>query len=161
MADTIALIIAAILIAPGILMAFVPMLPALSYMFVIALVYAIYGGFAAVTGTEILILLGIVLVSIIIDHSAGILGAKYGGAHTKSLLWGMLAAFIGTFFVPPFGTFVGLFLGVLAAELYYKKPHDKAFKAAGSALLGSAVGVMANIALAATFMGLFIYFALF
>lgn len=160
MANTIALILAAVLIAPGIFMAFVPMLPALSYMFVIALVYAIYGGFAVITGKEIAVLLGIVVVSIVIDHSAGVLGAKYGGAHTKSLLWGMLAGFIGTFLFPPFGAFIGLFVGVLCAELYYKKPQDQAFRAAGSALLGSAVGVMANIALAATFMGLFLYFAL-
>ncbi len=160
MANTIAVVTASILIAPGILMAFIPMLPALSYMFVIALIYAIYGGFAYVTSTEIFILLGIVLVSIVIDHSAGVLGAKYGGAHSKSLLWGMLCAFIGTFFLPALGSFIGLFVGVLAAELYYKKPHDKAFKAAGSALLGSAVGVMVNVALAATFMGLFLYFAL-
>ncbi|MEN9621875.1 MAG: hypothetical protein RLZZ67_309 [Candidatus Parcubacteria bacterium] len=160
MASTVALILASILIVPGVLMAFVPMLPALSYMFVIALVFAIYGGFAVLTVNEILILLGIVFVSIIIDHSSGVLGAKYGGAHTKSLLWGMLCAFIGTLLLPPLGSFVGLFLGVLLAELYYKKSRDKALKAAGSALLGSAVGVGVNIVLAITFLGIFIYFAL-
>jgi uncharacterized protein len=160
MASTVALIIASILIAPGILMAFVPMLPALSYMFVMALVFAIYNGFTTLTVTETLILLGIVLVSIVIDHGAGILGAKYGGAHTKSLLWGMLGAFIGTLLFPPLGSFAGLFIGVLFAELYYKRSQDKALKAAGSALLGSAVGVGVNIALAITFLSLFIYFAL-
>lgn len=160
MSDIIILVMAALLIAPGILMAFIPMLPALSYMFVIALVYAIYGGFTIVTGTEIAVLLAIVVVSIVIDHSAGILGAKYGGAHTKSLLWGMLCAVIGTFILPSFGTFIGLFVGVLGAELYYKKSHDQALKAAGSALLGTAVGVIVNVALAATFTGLFLYFAL-
>ncbi len=138
-------------------MAFVPMLPALSYMFVIALVYALYTGFAMITGTEILILLGIVLASIVIDHGAGVLGAKYGGAHTKSLLWGLLGAFVGTFVLPPFGTFIGLFLAVLGAELYYKKPSDKAFRAAGGALVGSALGVIVNICLAIIFVGLFIF----
>lgn len=160
MADTIALIVAGVLIAPGIAMACVPMLPALSYMFVVALVFGIYTKFTALSGNELLILLALVITSILIDHLAGVLGAKYGGAHTKSLVWGIVCAFIGTFIIPALGSFIGLFIGVLAAELYYKKPNDKALKAAGGALVGSLVGVIVNVVLAATFMGLFLYFAL-
>jgi uncharacterized protein len=160
MAHTIALTIAALLIAPGIGMALVPMLPALSYMFVVALIFGFYDGFERLTRNEIFILLGIVFVSIAIDHTSGLLGAKYGGAHTKSLFWGMLGGFVGTFFLPPFGTFIGLFLGVLIAEIYYKKTRDQAIKAAGSALVGTAVGVGVNVLLALFFTGLFIYFAL-
>ena len=161
MAHTIALIAATALIIPGIFMAFVPMLPALSYMFVVALLYGIVDGFTHISAHEIWILLALAVISIVIDHTSGILGAKYGGAHTKSLLWGMLCALIGTFLLPPLGTFIGLFVGVFGAELYYKKTRDQAFKAAGSALLGSALGVGVNIILAIGFTGLFMYFAFF
>lgn len=140
-------------------MALVPMLPALSYMFVVALAYAIYDGFAALSVKELLVLFGITLVSIIIDHTSGLLGAKYGGAHTKSLLWGIAGSIVGTFFAPAIGTFIGLFLGVLIAELYYKKTGDRAIKAAGSALLGSLAGVAANVVLAIAFIAAFVVFA--
>ncbi len=143
---------------PGIFMALVPMLPALTYMFVIALVYAIIDGFQALTSTELLILFGFVAISFVIDHSSGLLGAKYGGAHTKSLGWGILGSLIGTFVFPPLGTFIGLFIAILLAEIAYKKPHVQAFKAAGSALLGTAFGVVANVILAITFV---VFFCLF
>jgi uncharacterized protein len=145
---------------PGIAMAFIPMLPALSYMFVVALVFAIFDGFATLTSNELLILFGFVAISFIIDHSAGLLGAKYGGAHAKSLLWGILGSLIGTFTFPPVGTFIGLFVAVFIAEMYYKKNHGGALKAAGGALIGTVIGVIVNIILAIAFtifLGLFIF----
>ncbi len=158
MSEKISFILALLLIVPGIGMALIPMLPALSYMFVIALAYAAFGGFEVITGQELLILLSIVVVSILIDHTSGILGAKYGGAHTKSLLWGIGGAILGTVLFPPLGSFIGLFAAVLASEMYYRKPTDKALKAAGSALLGTAVGVGVNIVLAIAFAVTFFFF---
>lgn len=156
--DAIALIIALILVVPGVFMAFVPMLPALSYMFVVSLAFALFDHFTRLTGTELLMLLGVTLLSIIVDHTAGLVGAKYGGAHTKSLFWGFGGAILGTFVFPVFGSFAGLFVGVLVAELYYKKPEKKAFKAAGSALLGSVTGVIVNVMLSIVFASLFAFF---
>jgi uncharacterized protein len=160
MIETLAFTVSIVLLVPGIFMALVPMLPALSYMFVVALVFAIYDKFTALSVTELLILLGITLLSIIIDHTSGLLGAKYGGAHTKSLLWGIAGSIVGTFLAPAFGTFIGLFAGVLIAELYYKKSGEKAVKAAGSALLGSVVGVISNVVLAIVFIAVFAVFVL-
>ncbi len=160
MIETIAFATSIVLLIPGVFMAFVPMLPALSYMFVIALVFAIYDGFVRLSVNELLILLGITFLSVIIDHTSGLLGAKYGGAHTKSLLWGIVGSIIGTFLAPALGTFIGLFAGVLIAELYYKKSSDKAVKAAGSALIGSIVGVVSNVVLALVFIAMFVIFVL-
>ena len=117
------------------------------------------GGFKALSGKELLVLLFITIVSVVIDHTSGALGAKYGGAHTKSLLWGILGAIVGTFVFPAFGSFIGLFASVLVAELCYKKTKEKALKAASGALIGSAVGVIANICLSIAFVILFFFFA--
>jgi hypothetical protein len=160
MIETVAFAISIVLLIPGVFMAFVPMLPALSYMFVIALVFAIYDGFVGLSVNELLILLGVTFLSVIIDHTSGLLGAKYGGAHTKSLLWGIVGSVMGTFLVPALGTFIGLFAGVLIAELYYKKSSDKAVRAAGSALIGSIVGVISNVVLAVAFIAMFVIFVL-
>ncbi|HEY9481143.1 MAG TPA: DUF456 domain-containing protein [Candidatus Paceibacterota bacterium] len=155
MVFTIIYICAVVLVAAGIPMAFVPMLPALSYMFAIAFLFALATRFATLSGEGVLALLAIALVSILIDHVSGALGAKYGGAHTKSLLWGIAGAIVGTLFLPTLGSFIGLFVGVLAGEMYYKKSGGKAIKAAASAVAGSAVGVAVNVALSVVFFAAF------
>jgi uncharacterized protein len=158
MSETFIQIVAVLLIAPGIVMAFVPFLPALSYMLMVALVFSVYDKFQSITPLQFGVLALITMISIVVDHTAGVMGAKYGGAHIKSLFWGLGASILGTFLFPGLGTFLGLFLGVLVAEIYYKKPQDQALKAAGSALLGSAIGVGVNIVLALVFICLFSYF---
>jgi uncharacterized protein len=158
MSQTVIYAFALILLALGVPMAFVPMLPALSYMFVVALAFAFVTHFATISIEGILGLLGVTLVSVVIDHTSGLLGAKYGGAHGKSLMWGMLGAIIGTFVFPIFGSFIGLFLGVLVAELHYKKrltPDGAALKAASGAVMGSIAGVAVNIAIAVVFLASF------
>lgn len=160
MAQTIIYITAIVLLSAGVLLTLIPMFPALTYMFIIALAYGILDGFVALTGQNLLILFCLVVISFVIDHTAGALGAKYGGAHIKSMLWGILGAIVGTFVLPPLGTFIGLAFAVLAAELYYKKTTEQAVKAATGALLGSVVGVAVNLLLAIGFITAFIFFAL-
>jgi len=158
--DSVVLVLAAVLMAVGIPMALVPMVPVLSYMFVIALVFGFYDGFVALSAGNVLALAGFVLASIVVDNLAGVLGAKYGGAHTKSLFWGIGGAILGTFMFPLFGSLVGLFLGVLAAELYYMKTNAQALRSASGALIGAAVGVAFNLCLGIAFLATFLVFAL-
>lgn len=160
MYQTIEFVVAAILVIPGIFMAFVPMLPALPYMFAVAVTFGLFDGFERLTGGETLVLLAIALFSVAIDHLSGALGAKFGGAHAKSLLWGIAGSIVGTLFAPALGSFLGLFIGVLCGELYYKKSREKALKAAGSALIGSVAGVAINVVLAIIFASCFFFFAL-
>ena len=152
--------VAIVLLAPAIFMAFIPLFPALAYMFVISFIYAFVDGFLTLTGKELAILFVFVAVSFVIDNIAGLLGAKYGGAHTKSLLWGIVGCIVGTFVAPAFGSLIGLFIGVFIAELYYQKTRGMAMKSASGALIGAAAGVAVNIVLAIGFLGAFIFLAL-
>jgi uncharacterized protein len=165
MYQNIAPIITGLLILPGIVMAFVPMLPALTYMFIVSLIFAFINGFQKLSVHEILVLLCITGASILVDHISGILGAKFGGAHTKSLFFGFIGSVLGTFIFPVVGSFFGLFLGVLISELCFRRKiagaKDQAFKAAGSALVGSLSGVAFNVVLATVFTILFFYFVFF
>lgn len=144
--------------APAIVLPLVPLVPALPYLFVIAVSFGMLDGFSSLSGHEILVLLIYVAASIVTDHSAGLLGAKYGGAHTKSLFWGIGGAIIGLIAFPPFGSLAGLFFGVLMAELCYMKTRRQALKAASGALLGAAAGMAINVALAIAFISTFIFF---
>lgn len=149
-----------ILLLPALAMAFVPLFPTFWYLFTIASVFGVLDGFIHLTGSNVGILAGILVVSIAVDWSAGLLGAKFGGAAWKSLAYGALGGFIGFLLFPPFGTFVGLFVGVLMSELWRRKQGNQAVRAATGALLGTVVGMIINAALALSFIILFILFAM-
>ena len=142
-------------------MAFIPMAPALPYMFFLALTFGFIDGFEMLTINNIWIFGGILIASILIDYFAGVMGVKYGGASRKGITFGILGLIIGLFLLPPFGGLVGLFIGVLVGEYALGKDKTKALKAATGSLLGSISGMLLNIFLAVVFLELFIAFVFF
>jgi len=130
-------------------------LPTVPVMFLLTLIYA-----AATHGQTIgagpLVLFGsIALLTILIDHLSGLLGAKIGGANKTSMLVGLLGLLLGLFFYPPFGPFIGLFTGVFLAELLQFQNHARALKAAGASLAGVTIGGLVKIGLAVVYVILF------
>jgi len=160
MSHTLVVSIASLFLLPGFFMAFIPMLPSLSYMFIVALVFALFDHFVHLSPTETIILLVLALLSIVVDHLAGVLGAKYTGAHGRSLLWGLAGSIVGTFIAPLFGSLAGLFIGVILGEIHIGKTKEKALKGATGALVGSLAGIAVNVGLAIVFFVLFVSFAL-
>ncbi len=154
------LIVTALFMALGIPAVLVPFLPGISYMFLIALLYAISDHFTNITWENLAVLGGILVVSFFVDYSAGILGARYGGADRRSILFGFLGLIIGIILIPPFGGIVGLFLGILVGELVARKSNQAALKAAAAGLIGSVTGIVINCILAITMFALFLYFVL-
>lgn len=152
-------IIFALIMAPGLLMALAPMLPAMPYMFIVAAIYGLLSGFIDFTTGNLVVLGGILIASILVDYLAGLLGAKFGGASKKSLLYGLAGLVVGFIFAPPLGGFLGLFAGILFGEFVVNgKSGAKALKAAAGSLIGSFIGFLINIALAISFFALFIIF---
>lgn len=159
MTHTVLVTVFGLLLLPGILMALVPMLPAFWYLLAGATLFAVTDGFTHMTGANLAVLAGIIAASILVDWGAGLLGAKFGGAAWKSLLYGAVGGVVGLFFAPPFGLFAGLFFGVLIGELVRQKSEREATRAATGALIGSLAGVAINATLAVAFVALFITFA--
>jgi len=149
------------LIFLGIFMAFVPMLPAIFYMFVMAVIFSLINGFTIITPWQLAILGGVFLLGFLNDMLSGILGAKWSGASKKSMLYGFVGLIVGTLTLPPFGGIVGLFAGVLIAELMLGKTHQKAMKAATGSLIGAITGMVINLILASAFFVLFLIFVIF
>lgn len=154
-------IIFAVLLFPAIFLTLIPMLPVLPYMFVMSLLYGIIDHFEYLSWWRLGILFGIFCLSVIVDYSAGILGAKYAGASKQSLLYGMIGLIAGSILFPPFGGLPGLFLTVFVSELFLDKERVAAFRVATGSLIGTAVGITINFALAILFFGLFFYFSIF
>lgn len=153
-------IVFALLLIPGALMALVPMFPTFWYLIGMTAIFGAIDGFTHLTAGNFMVLVGIFLLSVAVEWSAGFLGAKFGGAGWRSLFWGAVGALIGVVLLPPFGAIPGLFLGVLGSELYRKKDGVAAFRAAGGALLGTLSGIILNTLLAAAFVVLFLIFAI-
>jgi|SRR3989338_755245 len=158
---TVLVIVFALLLLPGFLLAFIPMFPAFWYLLGGAVIFGFFDGFVHLTAANLAVLAGIFALSVVVDWSAGLLGAKFGGATWKSLLYGMIGSVIGLFIFPPLGIFAGLFVGVLIGELLRKRHRTEAVKAATGALLGSVSGVVVNVCLAFVFLVAFILFAAF
>src|SRR3989344_858618 len=133
------------LIFIGVLMVFVPMLPALFYMFVMAGIFSAVTGFAIITPWQLLILAGIFLLGFVNDLLSGILGAKWSGASRQSMIYGFIGLIIGVLVLPPFGGIIGLFAGVLVAELVIGKTKEKAIKAATGSVIGAIAGMIINL----------------
>lgn len=142
-------------------MALIPMAPALPYMFFLALLFGFIDGFELLTINNMWVFGGIFIASIFIDYFAGVVGAKYGGASRKGVAIGFLGLILGFVLMPPFGGFVGLFLGVLIGEYIVGRQKDKALKAATGSIVGSISGILLNTVLAMGFFGLFITFVFF
>ncbi len=160
MSDTLILIIFCLVLLPGLVGAVLPLLPSVPYMFIVALIFGYIDNFFSLNSTELLTLGALGLLSLLVDYSSGVLGAKYGGANTRSLGFGLLGLFIGIALFPPIGGIVGLFVGIFLAEYYRHQNRKRAIKAASGGLIGSLVGIAINLAIAVTFFGLFLYFVL-
>lgn len=139
----------------GLLLTCIPTLPGVPIMFGTVFVYALFDNFTHLQAWHLAIFGALALLSIVIDYSSGLIGAKLGGANKTSLLFGLLGLFIGLLAFPPFGAFLGLFVGVFIAELVQFKDKQRALKAASYSLATTVAGALANIALA---IGMFIAF---
>jgi uncharacterized protein YqgC (DUF456 family) len=142
---------------PGVLAMITPMIPGIPYMFLLTVVYGLIDRFQTFEWWYLLIFLGLVIIASFVDYFAGVLGARYGGASKKSAMFGLGGLIIGMIIFPPFGAFLGLFLGVLIGEIVQFGPKMKALKAAGFSLAGAVVGVVVNFLIA---LGFFITFAI-
>ena len=154
------LVFALILMLPGLAGIIIPIFPGIPYMFIVALLYGTITHFHTLSYTHLTILGIVALLSFIVDYSTGLVGAKYGGAARRSIIFGLLGSIIGTIALPPFGGIAGLFLAILFSELFLHNDNKKAIRAASSSLLGSLAGIIINLFLALIFIICFIVFAL-
>lgn len=128
----------------GVVMTFVPTLPATLVILLGALVAAFMDGNV---NNDLMFLLAFALVSVFVmsvDNLASMWGAKkYGGS--DGAIWGaLLGGLVGLFIPFPFGL-LGPFVGALIAELIAKKELPDALRAAWGTLLGLLTGMVAKL----------------
>ena len=152
-----ALTLALVLIAVGFIGIFIPALPGMPFMAAGALVYGILDKFQGLSVREFAVLAVFAVLSVLIDHLSGVLGAKIGGASGKAVRNGFLGGLLGLIIFPPWGSLIGLYLGVFLTE-YGQRGSESAAKAAGSSLFGTLAGMMVNAVLGVIFIITFLLF---
>lgn len=149
-----------LLMIPGLIGTLLPVLPGIPLMFLVALVFGFVDRWQHLRPWEAAVLFGIVLISALVDYFSGLIGARYGGASRRAVLWGLIGFTVGLLVFPPFGGLIGLFLGVLVVELIGSRDQIRALRAAAGSLVGSLVGIAIGFFLAIMFVVLFVFFAL-
>ena len=67
---------------------------------------------------------------------------------------------LGVMILPPFGGLIGVFLGILLAEVLNHNDKDRAIRAATGGLVGSMIGMGVTLVLSLVFFFLFIIFGI-
>lgn len=150
-------ILVLMLLLCGLLGTLLIILPGIPLMFFTVLAYAIFDHFQRITGWNILFFAVLTAISLLIDYFSGIMGAKFFGASRYGTLGGIAGGLIGLFIFPPFGIFIGMFLGVIISELAFsKRTPSKSLRSGTGALLGSVLGILTNFAIGIVFIASFI-----
>lgn len=103
---------------------------------------------------QLLVWLGLVALSLLLDYLIPMWGSKYSGG-TKWGSWGAFAgSIIGLFFLP-YGLLLGPFLGAMIGELLGDKGLSVALKSGIGSLLGFLFGTILKVILCAYFIVVF------
>ena len=143
-----------ILALAGLVGCILPILPGPPLGFIALLILSLAKDWEPFSVTFFVIMGGLTLLITILDYLVPVAGAKKYGA-SKLGVWGSLIGLIVGFFVfPPFGIFVGGFVGAVAGELLAGREGGKALRAGWGAFVGNLVGMGLKLALS----GVMLYF---
>ncbi len=141
----------------GLIGVIAPFLPGLPLMYVAYLIYGFLTEWEKVNLTSIVIFGMVVLGSVLLDFTAGAIGAKKYGA-SKSGFWGaVLGSLFGSVVFGLPGLFLGPIVGAFIGELIDGKPHPLAAKATWGSFLGLVTGGFVKLILGVCLISVFLW----
>lgn len=147
-------LIAAALILVGLLGTFLPVLSGLPVMFAGMWLAAWADDFQRV-GVGTLVVLGLlVLLSIVVDFAASMIGARRVGASGKAIWGAGIGSVVGLFFGLP-GLLAGPFLGASLGELWHGRQFRAATRVGFGTWLGLLLGAIFKLLLALAMLAIF------
>jgi uncharacterized protein len=146
------LVAGVILIVVGLAGLVLPVLPGMPVIFLGALAIAAADGFSRVGYMTLALIAVLAIVASVLDHVAGVLGARRGGAST----WGLVGAAIGLVLGLPFGL-PGIVFGPAAGAAVLEFARDqelrRAARASTGVLIGFVLGTIVKYAIACVILG--------
>ncbi|MBN2000729.1 DUF456 domain-containing protein [candidate division KSB1 bacterium] len=100
---------------------------------------------------NLLIVMGIITIAVtVMDYIVPAAGAKKYGA-SKAGVWGsVVGMLIGLVFFPPWGLFIGAFLGAVVGEMLVGKHGKNALKAGWGVFVGTLLAIVLKLAACVT-----------
>ena len=153
---TISIVICSILLVIGLVGAIVPLIPGVPIAWVGLFIYAIATGFERISIAAIVIFFVLMLLTVLLDFLAPMLGAsKY-----RASRWGITGAFlgfiVGIFVLGIWGIILGPLVGAFLGELIARRKPKQALGSAFGAFLGFIAGVLFKVILVLVMAGFFI-----
>lgn len=150
-------ILAALMMLAGLAGVIFPVLPGVPLVFCGMLLAAWAGDFHHVGWITLAILAVLTLLSVAADLFASLLGAKKVGASGKALFGSAIGSVAGFFILPPWGLFIGPFIGALLGELWHGREIRKSLKVGFGTWLGIVLGMVLKLGLAFAMLALFAF----
>jgi uncharacterized protein YqgC (DUF456 family) len=151
--DVLLLVLGVLVIAAGIAALVLPMIPGVAVIFLGILLVAAADDYTRIGPTMLFVLLGLMLVALVADNIAGILGARRAGASAWGVFGAGVGAVVGLFFGLP-GVILGPAVGALAFEYLRNPDARRAARAGAGSLLGFVLGVIAKAVFGLLMVGL-------
>ncbi|MBN1559285.1 DUF456 domain-containing protein [candidate division KSB1 bacterium] len=91
---------------------------------------------------KFLIVMAVIAMAVsVLDNIIPAWGAKKYGAEKTSVWLALAGTLIGVVFFPPWGIFIGAFVGALVGEFAHGKEASRAFKAGWGVFVGTFLGI--------------------
>ena len=148
-------LLAGITVLAGLAGTILPAVPGVPIVFAGLLLAAWIERFEVVGWGTISILAVLAVIAWLIDFIAGILGARYLGASSRSLWGAAIGALVGMFFGLP-GILLGPFIGAVAGELSGGSDLLQSGRSGIGAWLGMVFATAAKLAIAFLMIGIFL-----
>jgi len=144
-------LLAATLIAMGVsllLMVVIPILPGQFLIWLAALVYGILSDWQTLGGSTFLTLTLLMILAAAIDFVAGWLGARKGGASWPGIAIGLGLGLVGLIIFNALGAILGVLIGIIGYEYYGQKQEwSQAWRAGLGYLSGLLVSLVIRFAI--------------
>jgi uncharacterized protein YqgC (DUF456 family) len=145
MVYTITLVLGACLILLGLAGSILPVLPGPPLSFVGLFLFGLARHFSPpLTPAFTIVMLSVTIASVVADYFIPLIGAKKYGASRWGIYGSIGGLIIGVFF-PPFGVFLGAFIGAVLVEWIVTRKEKQALKAGWGIFLGSIFGMVLKL----------------
>ena len=153
MATILLAILCFVLMMAGLLGVFLPLLPGVPLAWLGLFIYALGTGFDRISITTTVVFFILMLLSLLLDFLAPMLGARKYRASRYGIIGAFIGFTVGVFVFGFWGVILGPLAGAFLGELTAKRPPKQAFKSALGAFLGFIAGTLVKTILILIMLG--------
>ena len=150
------IILCSVLMVVGLAGVVLPILPGLPLSWLGLFIYALGTGFERISIATVVVFFILMILSLVLDFAAPMLGAKKYKASIYGILGALVGLIVGIIVLGFWGIIIGPFIGALLGELVVKRRPKQALGSALGTFLGFVAGTLFKIIVILVMAGFFI-----